>query len=476
MTRPATVTYEVDDGVPAAIRIVPADPGPETNADGVPAAMLYLSDRTGLLTLGVRWWPAEPELAAIRDRVAASLKRTPADFAVSPDGFIVSSVALVLTPVRGERIELARVGSSGTPPYTALFSVDVSEHLELVRRACVGEPGLLQIEVQATLTRGRSATTVLAAELGPWTQDLPGADTDALVGRIEALVAAGLIERTRSAAPGPGPDGPDAEEADLAAEADRNASQRLLAAIASAAPPAGPSAIGMTAPPPGPPIGTDGTTVVTAAATAHRPHHQPLVRTADVGQWLRGSPSAHVLVAGGAADPGPPDGPAAQVPVALGFAAQDAPLARVEVATAGGSAVLAAPFSDPVSVPDGDSLAVTTRYAAGPAYSATLPRGRGSWHLSPADLGLTQVTVDATHLHEAGATAVDADVFYQPEDRGSPDRRTVRFGPDTWQASWFVVSRGPELAGQLLLSLLVTPGGVPGVQSSVRSTIATVQL
>jgi hypothetical protein len=349
-----------------------------------------------------------------------------------------------------------------------LFSVDVSEHLEDVQRACLGEPGLLQVQVEAELTRGRSATTVLAAELGPWADDLPGPEDGAaadLVARIDALVASGLVDRTRTAAPGPGPAGPDAEETDLTAEADRMAAQRLVAAIASA----------------GPPIGPGGTTVVTAAATAHRPQLQPLVRTADVGRWLRASPSRHVLVAG----PGPgdeshdepaPAGP--QVPVALGFEARDdAPLAQVEVTTTGGTAVLAAPFSASVTVPDGDSLAVTTRYVGGgPAFSATVPRARGPWSLSPADLGLTQVTVDATHLHEAGATAVDADVFYQPQDRGSPDRRTVRFGPDTWQASWFVVSRSQELAGQLLISLLVTPDGVPGVRPSIRSTTATVLL
>lgn len=456
MSPPTTVAYEVDDGVPATIRIVPADPAPETNADGVPAAMLYVSGATGLLTAGVRWWPSEAELVAVRDRVAAAMKRPPADFAVSPDSFAVTAVTLILMPGGGrEPVELARTTSSGTPPYAALFSVDVTEHLEEVRRACVGEPGLLQVRVEAELARGRSATTVLAAELGPWVSELPGDD---LVGTVDALVAAGVLERTRSAAPGPGPDGPDAGETDLAAEADLLAAQRLVAAL-------GPGAM------PG------GTTVVTAAATARRPHARPLVRTADVGRWLRGSPGLHVLDAG----PGPvedqPVAAATQVPVTLGFEAQDAPLARVEVTTAGGTAVLAAPFEGPVTVPDGDSLAVTTRYTGGgPAFSATVPRDGGPWRLSPADLGLTEVTVDATGLHEAGAATVDADVFYQPEDRGSPDRRTVRLGPDSWRASWFVVSRGPELSGQLLLSLLVTPDGVPGVQPSVRSTTATVLL
>src|SRR4051794_27915010 len=100
-----TVAYEVDDGVPATIRIVPADPVPETNADGVPAAMLYVSGPTGLLPTGVRWWPSAAELDAVRDRVAAAMKRPPADFAVSPDAFVVSAVALTLTPAGGPPVE-----------------------------------------------------------------------------------------------------------------------------------------------------------------------------------------------------------------------------------------------------------------------------------------------------------------------------------------------------------------------------------
>jgi hypothetical protein len=79
---------------------------------------------------------------------------------------------------------------------------------------------------------------------------------------------------------------------------------------------------------------------------------------------------------------------------------------------------------------------------------------------------------------EFGANPHDrlAEVFYQPEDRGSPEHRTVLFGGDVWQARWFVVSRSPDLAGRLLVNPKVTPDGLSGTRQSLQWSIPTVRL
>src|SRR4051794_12366707 len=162
MSQPAgAIAYEVDDGIPATIRIVPSDPAPETSSDGVPTAMLYVSRdvsqdvsrATGMLTLGTRWWPGERELSEIRTTLATAMERAPEEFVITSDAFHVSAVRLLLSAGSGQPpIELARSSTSGVPPFTALFSTDVSDHLEPVQRAFAGQPGLLYVQVEAELT------------------------------------------------------------------------------------------------------------------------------------------------------------------------------------------------------------------------------------------------------------------------------------------------------------------------------------
>lgn len=456
MSRPVTsLTYEVDDGPPASIRIVPGDPVPEMSGDGTPTVMLYISGDSGVLNLGARWWPAESELGAVRKKVAAALNRGPAEFLITADAVRVVAVSLLLADGPEQAtIELGRSVSSGAPPFTALFSAAVGGRTDAARRACSGETGLLFVEVEAELTQGRSATTTLAAQLGLWVAELDdGGDDAALATLIDRLVADGTVRRTRSAVPDTDATGPD-----LVAEADRSAAGRFRAAVlATRAQGAAGGTVGV-------------------AVTAHRPEQVALVRRADVGRWLRGSSGRHVLVAAG--------GPGDQTPVAratarrveIGFATDGAPLAQVELSGSGEPVVLVSPFAATTIAAD-DKLDVVTRYAdSGPSYRVTLPLEGDGWRLSPADLGLVAVSVDATRLRAAGATAVQADVYYQPEDRGTPAQRTVRFTADTWRADWFVVSRGPDLAGQLLVNLTVTPDDLADVPASARFSTATVRL
>jgi hypothetical protein len=220
---------------------------------------------------------------------------------------------------------------------------------------------------------------------------------------------------------------------------------------------------------------------VGVAATARRPERLPLVCSADVGAWLRASPGRHVLDAGGGRVSGrgqqPPGPAAAERTVRVDLTAEGGPIASVELSGGGEPVTLVPPLPAAVKVAVADDLEVSTRYVdGGEPYRVTLVRQGDGFALSPADLGLTSVTVDATRLHEAGATTVEADVFYQPEDRGSPDRRSVRFEGDTWRADWFVVSRGPDLAGRLVLGLMISPAGTAGVPARMEFDTASVRL
>src|SRR3954468_21327621 len=111
MSQPAgAIAYEVDDGIPATIRIVPSGPAPETSSDGVPTAMLYVSGTTGMLNVGARWWPGESDLSRIRTALAAALERAPEEFIITPDAFHVTAVRLLLSS--DSREEMTELGCS----------------------------------------------------------------------------------------------------------------------------------------------------------------------------------------------------------------------------------------------------------------------------------------------------------------------------------------------------------------------------
>jgi hypothetical protein len=426
----------IDDENPSTIRVIPGSPVAELSPVGIPMVTLIDSGTMGILNLGARWWPGESEIVAARTAVSARLDRPAAELAVTADAVSVEQVELVVAAAGGgDPLVLAKTASSGTPPFTALLSVTIAGgHLDLARRACLGEPGLLFVRYTATLRRGVEATTVLTAR--SWSGDTRDVST---------LVAAGLVERTRYATAGAGPD--------VVAAADRLAEQRFAAAAA------GPTSGG----------------TVQVVATARLPAETALVREADVGNWLRGSSGGHVVRQAdvGDASSSPPDEAASET-VALGFDATGAPIESIEV----GGATLTPPFAPVVVVRPADELTVTTRFPdGGSSLRSTVHRGPRGWTLTPADVGLVRVTVDASALRGSGARSIAVTAYYQPSDRGTPDTRTVELGPPEWRTGWFVVSRSAELAGELRLRLgAVDPPVAVSLPPLVTSTSPEVRL
>lgn len=416
--------FLIDEATPSVMVVIPAEPVPELSPAGIPTIMLIDSGTAGSLALGCRWWPTESELDAARAAVAARLRVPAGELMVTAADLTVDAVALLVATEDGTGpVTLATVVSSGAPPFTALFSVAVTGHLDVVRRACAGEPGLLRIRYTATLRRGSAATTVLTARSA-----VGGAD-------VEALVAAGVVERVRFAVPGADPA--------VVAEADRLAAERFAVAAS-----AGGS--------------------VRVLATARRPGSSTVVREADVGSWL-GSSAGHLLVVAPEEPVVAPARPTRRV--AVGFDLTDAPVERIELGDGADRVVLTMPFA-PVEVAVAGELAATTFYTDGGPSLRTVVVGDT---LTPADLGLVRVTVDASALAATGTTAVELTAYYQPTDRGTPDTRTVGLGPPAWAAAWFVVSRAGELAGELRLRPgPVTPAGSATLPALVTSTVPDV--
>lgn len=398
-----SVTCEVDEGDPPVIRVVPGDIGPERSPDGTAMATLMISGEHAVLNLGTRWWPSEEELNAVRNAVAAKRERPSSDYLVNTANLWGIVVSLVLTDGGGAPVELARGRSSNAPPFTAVLSADVGAHRDVLRRAFLGERGLLHARLAAELTPTGTAT----------------ASTTGI----------------------------------------RDSAHRTT-------------------------TGADGTTVhVSAGSAVHRttatarPGTVAIERTADVADWLRGSPGRHVVIADPRPGTGSPTdaGPAGR-PVRLGFDATGAPVERITLSGSGDPVDLV-PGGAAVPVDAAEGLDVTTHYATGAPYRVALPHRDDGWTLRAADLGLVEVVVDGGRLRDASATRVVLQVFYQPDDRGTPERLTLVFTDDVWMFRWFVVSRADGLAGALRLRLgEVVPEGVDAGPRTIDTTTPTVRI
>jgi hypothetical protein len=437
------------------VYVVPGNPGPERSPNGSPTMSLIGSGQEGYLQVGVRWWPEPEELATLTDSVARALGRDVAELVLSGEAVSVSRVSLLLGDSRspGSPTELVTSQSSGMAPFNAVFSAPVEgAQLDLARQALAGVRGLLRVRLEGAIAAGAPySTTILSAPIDRSLRDLIAAVADVVA--LESWIARGAVTRTRFEL---GSVAPEARR-----QADERAAQGFLrdAATALATGPAGLEYSANAAP------------VVHALGSVPLQSAQPIVCEADVAGWVSpsGGPAVFLLSANENADSASPaPTTAASRSVSLAFRPAGSPLKGIDVAAGPAQARLEPPFEKPAFLAtDAPALHVTSRFADGPAYEHEVARAGESWTLTPADLGLVEIHVEATE--SAAPASLEIDAFYQPSDRGSADRRSFHLPDATgkWSSSWFVASRAPELAGELVLT--VTREGEDGQKLPPRT-------
>lgn len=158
-----------DDG--RTVTVVPGAPEPERGPDGTPMVTLLGAPTSASLNVGVRWWPGEAEL---RRLLAAEAKRRnvdPARWRVAADALAGVRTALHLRAGQAER-DLVSAGSSGTPPYSTVLSVQLTgADVEAVRRALFGQAGVLTVRCTGD---SRAAGGISGeADVSEWTRPAP---------------------------------------------------------------------------------------------------------------------------------------------------------------------------------------------------------------------------------------------------------------------------------------------------------------
>ena len=128
-------------------------------------------------------------------------------------------------------------------------------------------------------------------------------------------------------------------------------------------------------------------------------------------------------------------------------------MAFVQLNWDGEQATIRPPVFNPVTLNGRTDkpLVVKTFYTdGGSPFEATLPSlTTNELKLTPPDIGLAQVMIDASARRKAGATQAKIQVSYEPAGNGTADEHLIRFRFGDWTDSWYVVTRSSDLDGTL---------------------------
>jgi hypothetical protein len=189
---------------PNTLLYIPGAPMPQHSADETPMISLTTFAPFAFLQVSVQWDVLDEELDGLR---AALAQRDPelnidvVRLALAPVS--IERVALELTEADGSIAELQSTHSSGMPPFSALFNVQLNEAQQAaVASALNGRTGVLGVRYHAALTVPQPAEVRIAGDIAP---DLANASSlagqDDAAALLDAAIERGHLTITRSGAP-----------------------------------------------------------------------------------------------------------------------------------------------------------------------------------------------------------------------------------------------------------------------------------
>jgi hypothetical protein len=395
----------------------------DRHPDGAPAFSLIQTGSRGFLML-TAVWRATP--AAIED-----LRREIVARAGLPDP---QAITLTMSPVQVARCDLllgdgvgtfqtlATSTTSGTPPYSALFNVSLTEQqFPQVAAAVNGRAGFLAVEYDASLpteVRASARLTPLSSRFVQWLRDAGGTDQSAFRSALEEAIQDGLAAVTVSL--------PEQPSSQLVGTLYEQLMDRAVAVL--------PRLIGSWE--------GDGIGVLEVAIELAQNASQPLRPTVDVAALVI-DPARINVVAG----PSTERSPVFPRPlrVSLDFDPDGAPLAWVRVRSGMSEVLLKAPDFRRADL-SGDwragPLTITAGFTNGADNrSMDIPPPDGTeLRLQPEQLGLRAFSIDAKPLADAGARSAEISLRYRPPQRSGEQRETLQFGNGTWATRWWVVT------------------------------------
>lgn len=189
---------------PNTLLYIPGAPAPQRAADNAPMISLMTFAPYAFLQVSVLWEVLDDELDALRAALAQGnpdLKIDEVRLALAPVS--VERAALELTEVDGSIAELQSTHTSGMPPFSALFNLQLNEAQQAAAASALnGRSGVLAVRYHATLARPQPAELRIAGDIAPDLADagsLTGHDAAATL--LDAAIERGHLTVSRSGAP-----------------------------------------------------------------------------------------------------------------------------------------------------------------------------------------------------------------------------------------------------------------------------------
>jgi hypothetical protein len=421
---------------------------PQRDTDGNPIINLVSVGTGGFLQLSVSWNAPSELLNSLRQTIAQHENVENPDvlrLAFAP--VTVQHVALLLGDGEDHWEAIATSKSSGFPPYTALFNAQLNaERQTQVAAALNGRENFLQIEYCASLSGFVEASAKLTGDASNIMTQFKGTrrilDQQEVQRVLEQVISEGQLQITVNAS--------------------QNASNRLIEQVKTHVLIQSAELLLQFL------QGEERIPDIThldITVTNTEPQQLSLNLTTDVATWFtQGSGLDQIQLASGVV-PSPSPAPTLSpvpsftLPVRLNFPSADVPIELIMLQQGARKITLTPPdFSaERPEFRQDESVDVETSYSFGGVYAKKLTlSGSKELALSPADLGLAQVTVDATALEEMGAKKVRIWLRYRPDGDGVANETTIYLRDRPWQATWFVISRSDTLQGFLEYEWQVT--------------------
>jgi hypothetical protein len=175
------ITYGQDPADPLSFSYLPGSPGPQRGADGAPSVSCLVAGPMTMLQVGAEWGASEAQLGRLRRHLGRERGLDPERIKLHPAPVRVERVELRLADAAGAAQTLASSESSGYPPFSAIFSVQLDEAQKAQALAALGgRAGLLTV---AYITAGPGGQPLeLATDVASWFGGGSGMDHVQIVG------------------------------------------------------------------------------------------------------------------------------------------------------------------------------------------------------------------------------------------------------------------------------------------------------
>ncbi len=450
--------YENPDSL-GIFSYVPGEPQLSVDGDGKPIVNLLVSDVGAVLQLQTQWALTEQLRVAITQEIAQRHRELePSAISLQFANVSNTQASLVVGDGQGKWRKLAQTKSFGIAPYNTVFNTKLgSADKEKVISALNGTANYLKLQYQSSLTLISSVQIVISGDVTQDLQQLTEPEKEdksfwnglltqtpetelkitleASFTQVEEALAAGRLKLTQTITNQPSDD----LKLQVTQSAKLNAARQLLRLTQT-------------------PIAQE--SLLQAKAQEQETLNYNIERSVDLGTYFSNNLGTDYIQVSPLTIDEPEELEEEEAKseitktVSLGFDPEDAHLSKIKVSWGGATVNLRRPkFSTASLAGSGDTIVITTCYTKpGRSFTTEIPANLDSeLVLQPEHLGLVEVKLDGSQIQAQGAKRARIVLHYDPSGEGSRDTQIVNFdhGDSTWQGSWYIVTRSPNLDGTI---------------------------